>query len=186
MPVSHYRKFLQKNCATWQFCQLRANFMSAQVFLEKTVHHGLSGDEELIPFADFERQIPKFVCIVRPSKKKMEILPLWWHLTNFDISTIFCPEWQSDQNIQLWHFRISVVHPISRAIQPPSSLIWKFTHFSFHGSGNPDPGPEFWLWQKIPNFSSSVLCSADLRKSLPSIIFQTQVRLSNVDLVINK
>ena len=88
MPVSHYRKFLQKNCATWQFCQLRANFMSAQVFLEKTVHHRLSGDEEFILFADFERQIPKFVCIVRPSKKKMEILPLWWHLTNFDIDNI--------------------------------------------------------------------------------------------------
>ena len=87
MPVSHYRKFLQKNCATWQFCQLRANFMSAQVFLEKTVHHP-SRHEEFILFADFERQIPKFVCIVRPSKKKMEILPLWWHLTNFDIDNI--------------------------------------------------------------------------------------------------
>ena len=44
-------------------------------FLKKTVHHP-SRDEEFILFADFERQIPKFVCIVRPSKKKMEILPL--------------------------------------------------------------------------------------------------------------
>ena len=51
------------------------------------MHHP-SRHEEFILFADFERQIPKFVCIVRPSKKKMEILPLWWHLTNFDIDNI--------------------------------------------------------------------------------------------------
>ena len=108
-------------------------------------------------------------------------------LTN-QMYTIFSaqltPQSLSTKDIQLWHFRINVVNPTSQAIQPPSSLIWKFTHFSFHGSSNPDPGPEFWLWKK--NLICLVLCLADFLRSLPSIIFQTQVHFSNVDLVINK
>ena len=134
-------------------------FLSFIFNLEKTVHHP-SRHEEFILFADFERQIPKFVCIVRPSKKKMEILPLWWHLTNFDIDNILprVTIWPKHPTLTLGIF---VVDPHQ---QTYPTLFFNSLSIQFrHQTISPDKG-----------LANNVL------KSLFSIRFQIQVHLSNI------